>query len=129
MSNERRIRIHAGAVSVDAELNPSPTAALVWNALPIEAAVEVWGDEIFFAIPVETSEAADARALVEVGTIAYWPPGRAFCIFFGPTPSSRTTEEIRAYSPVNIVGKVSGGATTFRQVRAGTTIRIEHVTP
>ena len=127
MSNERRILIRAGAVSMDAELNASPTAALVWGALPIEAPVEIWGDEIYFAIPVETPEAADARALVEVGTIAYWPPGRAFCIFFGPTPSSRTTDEIRAYSPVNIVGRVSGDATTFRQVRPGTTIRLEAV--
>jgi hypothetical protein len=110
---------------MDAELNASSTATLIWKALPIEAAGERWGDEIYFNIPVQAQEEADAQVLVEPGTLAYWPQGNAFCIFFGPTPSSRNENEIRPYSPVNVVGSVSGDATTFRQVRPGTTIRLE----
>jgi uncharacterized protein len=125
MADVRKIRIRAGALSMDAELNASATATLIWNALPIEAPGQTWGDEIYFGIPVRAREEKDARAVVELGAIAYWPPGNAFCIFFGPTPSSRNKNEIRPYSPVNVVGKVTGDATAFKQVRSGTTIRLE----
>ncbi len=121
----RKIRIRAGTLTMDAELNASATATLIWNALPIEAAGQTWGDEIYFGIPVRAQEEKDAQAVVEMGALAYWPPGNAFCIFFGPTPSSRNKNEIRPYSPVNIVGKVLGDATKFKQVRSGTTIRLQ----
>jgi len=121
----RKIRIRAGTLTVDAELNASATATLIWHALPIEAAGQTWGDEIYFGIPVRTQEEKDAQAVVEMGALAYWPPGNAFCIFFGPTPSSRNRNEIRPYSPVNVVGRLLGDATKFKQVRSGTTIRLE----
>jgi uncharacterized protein len=89
MASTRRMRIRMGTLSMEAELNTSQTATLIWTALPIEATAQTWGDEIYFSIPVRASEEEDARAVVDVGTIAYWPPGNAFCIFFGPTPASR----------------------------------------
>ncbi|OLC15000.1 MAG: hypothetical protein AUH29_08975 [Candidatus Rokubacteria bacterium 13_1_40CM_69_27] len=119
----RAIRIDAGAVSVPARLNDSPTASAIWAALPIEAKAETWGDEIYFGIGLDL-KAESPKAVVDVGDLGYWPPGRAFCIFFGPTPASRG-EEIRPASPVNLVGQVVGDATTFRKVRAGTRVRIE----
>jgi uncharacterized protein len=125
MADIRKIRIRAGTLTMEAELNASATATLIWNALPIEAAGQTWGDEIYFAIPVRAQEDKDAQAVVELGALAYWPPGNAFCIFFGPTPSSRNKNEIRPYSPVNVVGRVSGDATKFTQVRSGTRIRLE----
>ena len=64
-----------------------------------------------------------ARGVVDMGDLGYWPPGRAFCIFFGPTPMSRG-QEIRPASPVNVVGKVVGDATIFKQVRAGTRVSL-----
>lgn len=125
MSPPRTIRITAGAVSMEAELNGSETATKIWDALPIEAAGQTCGDEIYFAIPVQAGVAADAQEVVASGAIAYWPPGTAFCIFFGPTPSSRTKDEIRPYSPVNVVGQLSGDATAFKRVRSGTKVQIE----
>lgn len=119
----RRIAITAGDVSMPAELNDSPTARQVWEALPIEGTANTWGDEIYFEIPVVAEQEPDARAEVEVGELGYWPVGRAFCIFFGPTPVS-TGEHPRAASPVNILGRVLGDATRFRAVRAGTRVRI-----
>ncbi len=56
--------------------------------------------------------------------LGYWPPGSAFCIFFGPTPMSRGSE-IRPASPVNVFGKIVGDATAFKKVRAGTQVRVE----
>jgi hypothetical protein len=118
-----KIVISAGSVALEAELNDSPTAQQIWKALPIEGAANIWGDEIYFEIPVMAGQESDARADVEVGELGYWPMGHAFCIFFGPTPAS-TDERPRAYSPVNIIGRVSGDVTRFRAVRSGAQVRI-----
>jgi hypothetical protein len=117
------IRITAGPVSVRASLSESATGERIRAALPIRGRASTWGDEIYFAIPVDADE-DDARAVVDLGDLAYWPPGSAFCIFFGPTPASRGGE-IRPASPVNVVGRVEGDATVFRQVRDGTPVLIE----
>ena len=122
------IVIEAGSVRMEAELYDSPTAQQSWEALgrpsaPIEGSANLWGDEIYFEIPVVAAQEADARALVEVGTLAYWPVGHAFCIFFGPTPVS-TDERPRAYSPCNILGHVLGDATRFREVQDGETVTL-----
>lgn len=110
---------------MDATLNDSRTARAVWDALPIEAKAETWGDEVYFDISVAL-EAEAPKTVVDVGDLGYWPAGRAFCIFFGPTPASRG-DEIRPASPVNIIGRVAGDATVFRKVRAGTRVKIETV--
>ncbi len=120
----KQIVISAGSVHAEAVLNDSPTAQQVWGALPIEGRANVWGDEIYFEIPVSAEQAPDARAEVKVGELGYWPVGRAFCIFYGPTPASRG-QEPRAYSPVNVLGEITGDATVFRSVRGGTTVHIE----
>jgi uncharacterized protein len=120
---ERRIRITAGSVKADAVLDDSSTAQAVWDTLPLAIAGETWGDEIYFGIPVKAKPEAP-RETVELGDLAYWPPGSAFCIFFGPTPMSRGAE-IRPASAVNVFGRVVGDPKVFKKVAAGTTIRIE----
>ena len=120
----RKITITAGKVSLPAMLNDSPSAEAVWHALPIEARANRWGEEIYFEIDVPLEESGDARAEMQVGELAYWPPGSAFCIFFGPTPVSRG-QEPRAASNVNPLGKVEGDATAFKAVRNGEKVRLE----
>ena len=120
---ERRIRITAGAVSAEAVLNGSATARAVWDALPLAVPGETWGDEIYFSIPTKIKPESP-RETVELGDLGYWPPGSAFCIFFGPTPSSRG-EEIRPASPVNVLGRIVGDAKVFTKVRSGTVVRVE----
>jgi len=119
----RTIRITAGAVSAKAQLDASKTASAIWDALPIEAKAETWGDEIYFGIGV-TIAPESPRATVDMGDLGYWPPGKAFCIFFGPTPASQGNE-IRPASPVNVLGRVDGDATVFKKIRAGAPVRIE----
>ena len=118
-----RITIAAGTVATEAELNDNPTAQAIWDALPITGRANTWGDEIYFEIPIQAEPATDARADVEVGELGYWPVGSAFCIFFGPTPAS-SGDQPRAASPVNVVGRVLGDATGFRQVPAGATVTL-----
>ena len=120
----RKIRITSGDISAEAELNENPTAQQVWDALPIDGRANMWGDEVYFAIPVQADSEADARAAMNVGELGYWPAGNAFCIFFGPTPASRDHTPMAA-SPVNILGRVVDDATVFRAVRSGDAVRIE----
>jgi hypothetical protein len=119
----RRIRITAGSVSAEAVLDGSSTARAVWEALPLSVPGETWGDEIYFGIPVKAAPESP-RDTVEMGDLGYWPPGSAFCIFFGPTPASRG-DEIRPASPVNVFGRIVGDPRVFKKVRSGTAVRVE----
>ena len=119
----RLITITAGQVQASAELNDSPCAQAVYDALPIEAVTNTWGDEIYFSIPVSIAQ-ENGQELVEVGDLGYWPPGQAFCIFFGPTPMSEG-DKPRPASPVTVFGQVVGDAAVFKQVDSGTEVTIE----
>lgn len=123
----KKIRIKSDRIgSVEAELledkNPK-TASAIWEKLPFESRANRWGEEVYFTIPVEMSE-ENPQETVEVGDIGYWPPGRGFCIFFGPTPISREGE-IRPADPVNVFGKIIGDPKIFKKVRSGDKIRVE----
>jgi uncharacterized protein len=118
-----KIRITAGSVTVQAELNDGKTAAAIAAALPIQARGQTWGDEIYFDIGLALAAEAP-REVVEMGDLGYWPPGQAFCIFFGPTPMSRG-DEIRPASPVNVVGRVIGDPRSLKSVRSGARVTIE----
>ena len=117
------IVIQVGKTTLNGVLNDSASAQAVGAALPLTASGNVWGDEIYFAIPVHLDEAADAREEVLVGTLAYWPPGNALCIFYGPTPVSGG-QTPRAYSPVNVLGSISGDATVLRGAKSGVAVKI-----
>jgi hypothetical protein len=125
---EKRMRISTKATgpleAIASSENPN-TAEAVWRALPIRGKANRWGDEIYFSIPVDLKE-EKARAEVEVGSIAYWPPGKALCIFFGPTPVSRRGEP-RAYSPVNVFAKIVGDSTVFKKVEDNDEVLLEEV--
>ncbi|NCP28461.1 MAG: hypothetical protein COY42_19000 [Armatimonadetes bacterium CG_4_10_14_0_8_um_filter_66_14] len=118
-----RIKITAGEVAAYAELNDSNTAAAIAAALPLEGRANTWGDEIYFSIPVDC-EPENGREVVDLGDLGYWPPGTAFCIFFGRTPASRG-DEIRPASPVNVFGKVEGDPTVFKSVPDGAVVTLE----
>jgi uncharacterized protein len=110
-----KIKIKIGSLSTDAELNDTATARKVADALPITASFSTWGDEIYFSIPVDSPLDDSAKEVVEMGDLGYWPTGKAFCIFFGPTPMSSGGQIVPA-SAVNVIGKVSGDARLFKQV-------------
>lgn len=118
-----KINISVGNVSLEAQLLDTPTASKILESLPLESSANVWGDEIYFDIPLSLEQEPDARADVQVGDLAYWPAGPAFCIFFGPTPVS-TDDQPRAYSPVNVFGRVSGDTGKFKTISAGSVIKV-----
>ena len=123
--NPKKINISAQPVVMEAELNNSETAQMIWDSLPIEERGSTWGDEIYFSISVN-ADAENPQEVVELGDLGYWPPGTAFCIFFGPTPMSQG-DEIRPASAVNVIGKLTGDPKAFNQVKNGTTVKIERI--
>jgi hypothetical protein len=113
----------AGTFSAELTGENPATADAIYAKLPIEGKASVWGEEIYFSIPV-TIDLESAKPLVDVGDIAYWPPGRAICFFFGPTPAS-WDKEIRAASPVNVFASIENNAKLFKLISSGEKIRIE----
>jgi hypothetical protein len=118
----QHIEITAGQITVDAELNETQTAAAVWDGLPIEGMANTWGDEIYFSTPIALGLEA-GQEVVERGDLGYWPPGKAVCIFFGPTPASRG-DEIRPASPVTVFGRVVGDTSALKMVQEGSQVRL-----
>ncbi len=118
------IRIILGDLILDAQLNDSPTAQKIWEALPIETSFSTWGDEIYFSIPVAMELESDAQEVVESGDLGYWPSGNAFCIFFGPTPMS-SKGEIRPASAVNMIGRIADDAAQLKERMSEKLIRVE----
>jgi uncharacterized protein len=119
----RRITITVGPARWRADLNDTATAMAIMEALPIDARASRWGGEIYFPVPVEAGIETGAREVVQAGEIGFWPPGNAFCIFFGRTPASEG-EEIRAASAVNIVGRIEGDLEALWNVPDGAKVSI-----
>jgi hypothetical protein len=119
-----KIKITIGNISTEGELNDTPTALKIADALPINTAFDTWGDEIYFTIPVTAGLDESGREEVEVGDLGYWPTGKAFCIFFGPTPMSQDDRIIPA-SAVNIIGRIVGDAKRFKEVMNEGNISLE----
>ena len=119
-----RITIRIGTLSMEGELNETPTAQKIAAALPLHTSFNTWGDEIYFAIPVDADLDESAQNIVEVGDLGYWPPGKAWCIFFGQTPMSQPGKIMPA-SSVNVIGKVLGDATQFKAVMQEREVVIE----
>lgn len=120
-----KITITVGPLSMEAVLNDTPTAKLVAQALPLTSPFATWGDEIYFSIPVESRLDDSAKEIVDIGDLGYWPTGKAFCIFFGPTPMSSKPNEIVPASAVNIIGNVLGDPTLFKGVMNEHQVKIE----
>ncbi len=111
----RRIRITAGSVSATAVLNDSDTANAIWDALPIEARGNTWGDEIYFGIPVYLDEAEDSQEVVALGDLGTGRPAMPSRLF--RAHAHEPGYEIRPASRQR-VGKVEGDATVFKKYSA-----------
>ncbi len=119
-----KIVIKAGGNVFEGELNDSMTGKKIYDGLPIRSNGQRWGGEIYFSIAVSCELEEDSREVLEEGELGYWPPGQAFCIFFGPTPASGG-DEIRAASAVNIVGRIKGDLSGLWDVPDGAEVCIE----
>ncbi len=113
-------------VRVDLELDDRQapkTVQAILEKLPIEVKINRWGDELYTdPMPVKVKE-ENARSNVDLMDVAYWPQGQALCLFFGPTPISKG-DEIKPYSPVNIIGKILSKENIAKHVDDSTSVII-----
>lgn len=120
----RRIRIEIGPITLDAELLDTPTAAAIYRAVPFTSEAQTWGEEVYFAAPVQVAREPDARDVVQPGELAFWVEGRCIAIGYGRTPVSRG-DEIRLAARTNIWGRALGDVRQLRQVPPGAPISVE----
>jgi hypothetical protein len=93
------------------------TIDMIVRKLPIEGRAALWKEEVYFETPIKMGE-EKAKGTVEKGSIAFWPMGSAICVFYGDS---------QPYSPVSILGKITGNLELFKQIKSGTKIRVEGV--
>lgn len=120
----RRIRISVGPVRLEGELKTTKTAEEIYAALPLEAPVHSWGEQLHFKIPGVKDYRETATTQVKVGDLGLWGVGETLAIFFGRTPMSLGPDPVPV-DRVNIVGRVVGDATALRQALDATQIKVE----
>ena len=102
------IVIEVGGVRLQGRLLGTPAAQALAGRLPLDVRLERWGDEYYGDLGGALGAFSGAKTdVLQVGDLAYWGPGNALCLFFGPTPVSRGSEP-RAASPVFHLGHVEG---------------------
>ena len=122
---EKKIRIKIGSVEFPGRLNQTRIAGLIWEALPLTASFQFWGDEIYFPVPVKEQAMENPQVIVSLGDLGYWPDGHCFCIFYGLTPASRPGE-IKPASAVEVIGRVEDYE-GFKTVKSTGSILIERI--
>jgi hypothetical protein len=119
----KRLRIEAGEARLEVELRDTPTARALLAALPFESRAQTWGEEVYFPAPVSAKREADARQVVEPGTVCFWTEGEALALPFGRTPIS-TDARPKLAAPCNIVGRIAGNWSALRKVKPGERVRV-----
>ena len=117
----KKINISSGNFCTTATLNNSRWAEYLYTRLPLDGSCQFWGDELFFSTSISMEEDSQSLETVSIGDIAFWPPGSAFCIFWGPTPISNG-KEIRPASKVNLLGSVDSQLIKIKDLNPGAKI-------
>lgn len=119
------LRIAMGAdVILAGQLNDTPSAQALGAALPVGGVAALWGREIYFAVPLAVHPDDPQAQTVAVGTIAYWLPGQAVCLFWGATPAS-VDERPRAANPVLLLGRFPPDIAALDKAAPGSPVRWE----
>ena len=121
-----RIRLNWPAGQAHAKLEDTPTTRALLAALPLTARANTWGEEVYFDTGVDATLEADARQVVDPGTVCFWVEGKALALPYDRTPASQG-DECRLVSDVNLLGRLEEDARVLATVAAGDEIRLESV--
>ena len=106
-------------LELDDKIAPNTVRSFL-DCLPLSVGINVWGEELYTDETPVNMGPENSKSLVELMDVAYWPQGRAICLFFGPTPIGNKGE-IKPYSPVNVIGKIRQADKTLLQgIKEGT---------
>ena len=124
----RQIRFKFANQELIVKLRDTPTADAIHAALPFEAAVQTWGEEVYFSAPVSATLEAEAKDVIEAGEIAFWTEGNCIAIGFGKTPISQG-DEIRLAARTNIWADAVQDVKRLTTVQQGEKVHISPVNP
>lgn len=119
-----RIQLTSGDLSFEIELTDCMISREILNLLPVHSQANIWGKEVYFSIPMGIVQENNPRVNMENGDIGYYPPLKAICIFFGPTPVS-TDNKPRAAAPVSLIGKISGKMEDLSEIKQGDSVTLK----
>ena len=122
----KKCKITIDKIIFEVVLFNSPTANKIWNSLPISSNIKTWGKEIYFYTNVVANKEPNAKSIIELGEIAYWPTGKAIAIGFGKTPISQK-DEIRLADDCNIWGETKFNLKKLENIAEGQPIKIEKI--
>jgi uncharacterized protein len=117
-----KLRIAASGASFEVVLRETPTAKALLEAVPFESRAQTWGEEVYFTTPVSATLEADARQIVEPGTVCFWTEGDALALPYGRTPIS-TDERPKLAARCNVVGRLENPA-DLAKIRSGEKIAV-----
>ena len=118
-----KLRLSTPAVSILMELRDTPTSRAVFDAAPFEARAQTWGEEVYFETPVSAKLEADAKQVVDPGTVCFWTQGDALALPFGRTPIS-TDGRPKLANPCNVLGSMQDFA-LLKKIKAGDKVKVE----
>ena len=118
-----KLRIASSGMSFVFEMRDTPTARSLYEAAPFEARAQTWGEEVYFETPVSAKLEADARQVVDPGTVCFWTQGDALALPFGRTPIS-TDDRPKLANPCNVLGTLKDFA-LLQKIKAGDRLRVE----
>ena len=121
----RCCKIFINNYEIIADLNNSLTASQIWNSLPISSDIHTWGNEIYFDTSVSVEIEENAKEVIQLGEIVYWPTGKVIAIGFGKTPIS-LGDEIRLASKCNVWANTSFDLKKLVNVRLNTQTQNKH---
>ena len=123
-----RIRIAWDGGEVTADLHETPTSKQLVSALPCAARAQTWGEEVYFELPVKARLEADARQVVEPGTVCFWVEGSSLALPYGRTPASQG-DEPRLVTRCNVLGRIEGDPRQLARIKSGASIKVEAIDP
>ena len=122
----KKIKISFLSISISVDLHNTETANIIWEACPIKSNVNIWGDEIYFDIKINTVKDETAKDIINKGEIAFWVEGSSIAIGFGATPISQGNE-IRLVTHANIIGETNDDLSLLSMVNPGEIVIVEKI--
>ena len=118
-----KLVIKSGSLSLAVDLKDTPTSRALFDAAPFEARAQTWGEEVYFETPVSAKLEADAKQVVEPGTVCFWTQGDALALPFGRTPIS-TDDKPKLANPCNVLGFLADFA-SLRKIKPEDKVRVD----
>ena len=120
-----KLRVRAGATTLEIALDATPTAAALLKSAPFESIAQTWGEEVYFEAPVSVALEAGARQTVEPGTVCYWVEGSSIALPYGRTPISGKDGKPKLVTACNVLGRIVGDLRQLAKVKSGDKVRVE----